>query len=302
MAGSPKDTTLQPPKVAIIVLTWNGKALTLACLESLMALDYAHAEVLVVDNASTDGTVEAIEAAYPNRFVIIRNKDNVGFSRGNNTGIRQALDRGADYVLLLNNDTVVDPLLVTSLIKPFAGDDRIGITGPKIYYASPPDQIWFAGGEISYAKGTARHIGIRERDVGQFDSMRDVDYISGCALMAARRVFDEIGFLDPSYGAYFEDTDFCVRARKRGFTIRYVPDGKVWHKISSSTGGQLSRRKIGMKLRSTLRFFGRYSSVHHWLTIPLFFALDVLRILMLVLGGRIRNTNTENASPGGSKT
>jgi GT2 family glycosyltransferase len=288
------------PAVGIVILTWNGKALTLACLESVVALDYALLDIIVVDNNSTDGTVESVEQAYGDNVHIIVNEENLGFSRGNNIGIRRALERGAEYVLLLNNDTTVGPNLIDGLLSVFATYPGTGVAGPKIYFASPPARIWFAGGKVSLAKGLAKHIGIRQRDLGQFDSVREVDYISGCALMARRDVFAGIGFLDPSYRAYFEDTDFCMRAKRGGFEIRYTPTAVVWHKVSSSTGGQLSRRKIFQKLKSTLRFFGRYSSPYHWVIIPVFFVLDVLHIVLLVLLGRIRNTtDLGNASPRG---
>jgi GT2 family glycosyltransferase len=185
---------------------------------------------------------------------------------------------------------VVDARLIDNILRPFDERSGVGVTGPKIYFYNPNDQIWFAGGEVFLARGVSRHIGIRERDTGQFEDQRDVDYITGCALMASREVFEAIGDLDPSYVAYYEDVDFCMRARLAGFRIVYVPGGKVWHKISASTGGQMSRRKITRKLKSTWKFFGRYARPWHWLTIPFFFLADVIRIVFLVLSGRIRNT------------
>ena len=278
-------------RVAIIVLNWNGKSLTLECLDSLQVLDYPSAEIMVVDNASTDGSVEAIRERYGDNITVIANESNLGFSQGNNVGIERALRDGADFILLLNNDTVVDPQLVTHLVDPLIAEPKIGISGPKIYYYDPPDQIWFAGGEVFLGRGITRHVGIRETDTGQFDRRADTDYITGCALMAGRAVFEKVGLLDPSYRAYFEDTDFCMRARRAGFRIVYVPEGKVWHKVSASTGGQMSRQKIVRKFHSSWRFFGRHARPYHWLSIPLFFAFDVLRIAFLVTFGRIRNTN-----------
>lgn len=283
------DTKSSAPRVTIVVLTWNGRSLTLECLESLSSLEYDNADIIVVDNASTDGTVAAIRERYGQRVTIIENTRNLGFSIGNNVGIRRALDNGSDYVLLLNNDTVVDPELLDHLVAVAGASQDVGIVGPKIYYASPPDRIWFAGGEVSLSRGTSRHIGIRETDRGQYDAIRDVDYVTGCALMASRSVFEVIGDLDPVFVAYFEDVDFCMRARQKGYRVVYVPAGRVWHRISSSTGGQLSVAKISRKLRSSIIFSRRYASARHWLTIPFFGAMDALRILLLVATGRIRD-------------
>jgi hypothetical protein len=287
-------------KVAVVVLAWNGRALTMACLESLESLRYPNRSVILVDNASTDGTADAVRKAYGGRIAVIENAENLGYSRGNNVGIRRALEDGADFVLLLNNDTTVDAALVDRLVEVMAVSEDIGIAGPKIYYASPPDRIWFAGGEIHLARGTSKHIGIRERDTGRYDSVRDVDYVTGCALLARRAVFERIGYLDPVYAAYYEDADFCVRARRAGFRVVYAPAGKVWHKISASTGGELGRAKISRKLRSTVIFLRRYAAWYHWLTIPFFFAADAARVLTLVAAGRIRKTSPAERTAGHS--
>lgn len=277
------------PAVAVVVLNWNGKDLTLDCVRSLLEIDTPNVDIIVVDNASDDGSVGAIRDSFGGRVTVVANDENLGFAAGNNAGIRLALERGVDYVLLLNNDTVVDAALIDNLLRPFETNGNLGVAGPKIYYHTPPDRIWFAGGELFLSRGVARHIGIRETDRGQFDDPRDVDYVTGCALMARREVFETVGLLDPSYVAYYEDADFCVRARRAGYRVVYVPGGKVWHKISASTGGQVSRRKISRKLKSTWKFFGRYARPWHWLTIPLFFAADVIRIFFLVVSGRIRD-------------
>ncbi|MBP2680768.1 MAG: putative glycosyltransferase, partial [Candidatus Krumholzibacteriota bacterium] len=142
----------------------------------------------------------------------------------------------------------------------------------------------------------------RERDTGRYDSIRDVDYVTGCALLARREVFEKIGYLDPVFAAYYEDTDFCMRARRAGFRVVYAPAGKVWHKISASTGGELGRAKISRKLRSSAIFFRRYAAWHHWLTIPFFFAADVVRVLALVAAGRIRRTTPAERTAGQSGT
>ena len=291
------------PTVAVIILTWNGKELTLDCLRSFASVKTPNLRILVVDNGSTDDTVAAVRALGDGRVTIIENGANLGFAAGNNAGIRRALDHGdhgdhgADFILLLNNDTVVDPPFVDQLLAAMALESDIGIAGPKIYYSKPPDRIWFAGGEVSLWRGTARHIGIRETDRGQYDAARDVDYVSGCALFARREVFDRVGMLDAGYRAYFEDADLCARAERAGFRVRYVPTARVWHRISASTGGQLSRRKIARKLISARRFFAAHAKPYHWITIPLFFGLDVVRIGLLVLTGRVRDADPGSPYP-----
>jgi GT2 family glycosyltransferase len=277
------------PSIAVIVLTWNGRDLTLDCLASLERITTPNVRVIVVDNASSDGTVAAIAQHHGGRVTVIANTANLGYAGGNNAGIRRALEEGADFVLLLNNDTVVDPGFAGRMADALLADPGAGVAGPKIYYFDPPDRIWFAGGEVSLWRGTARHIGIRETDHGQYDAPRAVDYVSGCALLARREVFERVGLLDESYRAYFEDADFCLRAARAGFAVRYVPDARVWHRISASTGGQLSRAKVRRKFESSRRFFRRYARPWHWITIPLFFGVDVLRIGLLILAGRIRD-------------
>jgi GT2 family glycosyltransferase len=283
--------SIVPPAVTVVILTWNGRALTLDCLRSLEGIVTPNVRLLVVDNASTDGTVEAIQTRYIDRVDIVINTSNLGYAGGNNVGIRRALENGARFVLLLNNDTTVDAVFIDELLRPMQESDMIGITAPKIYYAEPPNRIWYAGGEVSLWRGTARHIGIRELDHGQYDRARDVIYASGCALLARREVFERAGFLDETYRAYFEDVDLCVRASRAGFRVRYVPTAKLWHRISASTGGQLSAAKIRRKFAGSLRFLRSYARPYHWITIPLFFVLDMVRIIGLVLVGRIRDAD-----------
>jgi GT2 family glycosyltransferase len=284
------------PSIAIIVLTWNGRDLTLDCLRSLEGVTTPGLRIILVDNASTDGTAEAVRRRYDQRITVIENPANLGFAAGNNVAIQRALADGADFILLLNNDTVVAEDLVDHLLQPMLDTPAIGITAPKIYYAEPENQIWFAGGEISMWRGVAKHTGIREMDRGQYETARDIDYATGCAFLARRAVFEKAGDLDPGFRAYFEDADFCMRAREAGFRIRYVPAARVWHRISASTGGQLSRRKVARKLTSSRRFFARHAKPYHWLTIPFFFVGDVIRIAGLVLAGRIRDTNPHTPS------
>ena len=285
---------MSEPLVYCIILSYNGKHLTLDCIASVLRSTYTNYVILIVDNASSDGSVEAIRNSFSNeigsgKIVLFDNKKNLGFAGGNNEGVKYAFEQGADHMLLLNNDTVIDKDLLTHMTAFIESDPDIGIAGPKIYYQNPPDQIWFAGGEIKLHKGLTRHIGIRQKDAGQFNTPVECDYITGCAMLIKRAVVEKTGYLDTIYPMYSEDADYCFRARRNGFKMMYVPSGIVWHRISAATGGQLNWRKIRFRLISNFIFLKRYARWYHWFTIPFYFVWDVLRVLVSAVTGRIKN-------------
>jgi GT2 family glycosyltransferase len=255
------------PLVYIIVLSWNGKSDTLECLDSLCQVEYQNFRILVVDNASADGTCDAIKQRFPNVELIV-NQANIRFAGGNNIGIRYAVERGADFVLLLNNDTIVDKHFLALLTDAAGTDPRVGMVGPKIYYHSDKQRLWYAGGKINWWKGLVSHIGIREIDHGQYDEQKETDYITGCCVLVRRSVIESIGMLDEKYFIYGEDADWSVRASRKGFKLLFVPSSKIWHKVSVSSGGHLSWFKNWNKLKSTFRLMGRYAMWYQWVTIP----------------------------------
>jgi len=220
------------PAVNIIVLNYNSRQDTLDCLHSLEHLTYPNAEVILVDNGSTDGTVEAVRAAYPDMMVIDTGK-NLGFTGGNNVGIQFALEHGADYIMLLNNDTIVAPDMIDLMIEAMEADPTIGVTGPMIYYYDSPDTIWSAGGSIDWARGMTSMIGLNEEDKGQFgEAPQMVDFVTGCAMLARREVWEQAGLLDDKFFMYYEETEWCVRASRAGYGIAFIPNAMMWHKIS----------------------------------------------------------------------
>ena len=219
------------PQVMVIVLNWNGLTDTLECLESLSRLDYPACELVVVDNGSTDGSPAIIRVRFPD-VTLVETGENLGFTGGNNLGLRRALEQGADYALLLNNDTEVAPDFLRLLVEAAEADPRIGIVGPTIYYHAQPQVIWSAGGHIDWRRGRTWMLGLNEFDVGQFgDEPRDVDFVTGCALLVKRAVMEQVGLLDERFFAYYEETEWCVRARRAGFHIAHVPRATVWHKM-----------------------------------------------------------------------
>ncbi len=262
------------PSVAIILLNWNNEQDTIECLRSLKKIEYPNYGVIVVDNGSAEASVAAIRGAHPGTEVV-ENGRNLGFAAGNNVAIKMALQRGFDYVLLLNNDTVVDPKFLSELVRVGESDPNIGVLGPKIYYYSEPKRIWFAGGAINYWTGRLYHIGFRENDVGKYDTIRDVDTVTGCALMAKRRVYEDVGLLYEAMFAYFEDSDFSVRAHKKGYRNVYVPTSIVWHKISS-TAKKLKDFQAYYNLRNWLIFMKRNAGPVHLAVFLPFYAIRYL--------------------------
>lgn len=262
------------PLVYIIVLTWNGKKDTLECLSSLKELTYPNYKILVVDNASIDGTAEQVRTQFPYVELII-NKDNFRFAGGNNVGIEYALTKNADYILLLNNDTTVDKTFIDELVSNAESDSQIGMVGPKMYYYSDPNRIWYAGGKIEWWKGWISHIGVREIDKGQYGQTTETDFVSGCCILVKREVVEKIGILDTAYYIYGEDVDWCIRASRAGYRILYEPKAKIWHKLSVSTGGHLSWFKNWNKLKGQLRTMTKYAKWYNFFTIPVGIVFNV---------------------------
>ena len=236
-------------------------------------MTHSNFKILLVDNASSDGTVEAVAREFPT-VSIVSNSTNLRFAGGNNVGIRIAMDRGADFILLLNNDTTVDPDFLTELVAG-ASAGSAGMTGPKIYFYDDPKRIWYAGGKIEWWKGWISHIGVRENDHGQYDNKISTDYISGCCVLVSREVIERVGVLDEAYFIYGEDADWCVRATRAGYPLLYAPTAKIWHKLSVSSGGHFSWCKNWNKLKSQLRLMGRYARWYHWFTIPVWTVVNV---------------------------
>jgi hypothetical protein len=205
----------------------------MACLSSLAGLDYPKHDVIVVDNGSPAGGPATIAAAFP-EATLIRNPANLGFAGGCNVGISHALDRGADYVLLVNDDATVAADMLTKLVGAAESDRRIGVVAPRICYANDPDLIWSDGGSVD-SLGLPSHLGLDEKASRRAAGLRDVEYVSGCVLLASRRLIRSIGDLDARFFAYFEETEWCARARQAGFRVVAATDALAWHDVRKET-------------------------------------------------------------------
>jgi GT2 family glycosyltransferase len=274
------------PRVSIVVLNWNGREVLEDCLRSVHSLHYAPFEVIVVDNGSKDGSVEMVQRSFP-ECVLIQNKENLGFAKGNNQGIVLGLERSNDYVMVLNNDTLVAPEFLTCLVERAESDPRIAAVSPKIYFAEPSDRVWFAGGTFSYWKGRNRHVGYRQKDCQVSNVPREVQFVSGCVLLGSRRAWQEVGGFDESLFAYGEDLEWSLRAQKLKFKLFYEPRAVVWHRESFSTlrnGWQASQAYYST--RNPMVVMWKRGRWWHWLTfLPYHAAVSCKRIAQALSRG-----------------
>lgn len=269
------------PSVNIIVLNFNRRDDTLECLQSLQNLDYSNFKVTLVDNGSSDGTVNAVESRFPH-VRIIALPENLRFAGGNNAALKKTMEEDFDYALLLNNDTVVDNGFLYEMIAIAEYSPHIGLVCPKIYYFNPPDVIWFAGGKINLNLAYARHIGIGRIDRGQFDEPREVGWLSGACLLIKREVLDKVGLLDEGFFLYTEDVDYSLRVKKAGYSLCYAPKARVWHKVTRSTS---TWRKHILRVKGWLRLLGKHSPGY---LRPLQWSFLAAEIIPLALGFVLR--------------
>jgi GT2 family glycosyltransferase len=234
------ETFTDHPSVAIVVLNWTGRHDTLECLDSVGAINYPNYEAMVVDNGSVDGSVPAIKARFP-KLTVLETGTNLGYAGGNNVGIDVALHREAEFILLLNNDAVVDAEILIALTRAASKFLDAAVFGAKIYYKAEPQRLWYAGARWCQRLGTFEHLGFNHLDTdGRYETMIDTDHACGCAMLLRSAAVRDVGVFDPQFFLTFEEADWCYRASKKGYRCIFVPEAKVWHKVSVSFGGENS--------------------------------------------------------------
>lgn len=219
-------------KIAVIILNYKTPDLTLKCVKSIKESTYKDYLLIVVDNNSNDGLVNELEDVKD--ITLIKSKENIGYSGGNNKGIKSALKAGADYIFILNPDTTIAKQAMSNLIS-FTKKWQADIVGPKIFF-SRSKKIWYAGGIFELDNVLGKHRGVDEIDNGQYDQPGETDVVTGAAMFIKADVFKKIGFLDEKYFLYYEDSDFCFRAKKAGFKIMFDPGTIVYHENAKSIG------------------------------------------------------------------
>jgi GT2 family glycosyltransferase len=340
---------ISAPKVAIIVLNWNGWEDTVECLESVYQIEYPHYHVLVSDNASQDDSINRIkkyaqgfltvesrmveysslnkpvevfefsqgeylnpefkdsnpefESTFksipsPKKLILLKNEKNYGYAQGNNLAMNFAMENlGCDYILVLNNDTVVHKDLLMEMVNAAEKDDKIGAVTPKVYYYDYNGQknvISHAGEKFNLYLGRGRRFCKDQVDRGQCDESHAVDTIEGCSILLKTGVLEKVGLFDPLYFAYWEDTDLCFRIRQNGYQLLYIPQARIWHKVGVSWDSYFSYFVIYHYLvRNRLIFMRRFASPLQKITFTIFFIFYVLANLIFMFFKEDLNTSRE---------
>ena len=261
---------IKNPKVFVVVLAWNYYNHTKRCLESLRTVEYDNLNVLVVDNNSSDKTSENIKKDFP-EFNILTLSKNLKFSGGNNEGVNHLNPEKDDFIIFLNNDTIVSKNFVKKLINPLLEDKKAIISTPKILYSSNINKIWYAGGVVNLWFGIIKHIGIRDFDGPKYSFKTKTDYASGCCFCIKFDDFRKLYF-DNDLSMYCEDVDLSLRARKMNRFILYVPDSVILHNVSQ-TLGEHSFNKNFKKLKGQLKLFWRHASPFQLIFIFIFWLI-----------------------------
>lgn len=293
-------------KVSIILLNYKGAEDTIACLKSLLKISYAKYDIVIVDNASPDDSVERIEEYFKSMaageytffrspeeamqssqpqstFTLLQTGHNGGYGYGNNVGIKYALKNGADYVLLLNNDTVVDPGFIEPIVQMCEEDKSIGIASGQIFYFDHPDIFWFNGGTFSKCTGKVTHIDYGKKNTGQ-KPLGNSTFITGCLWLVPKYVFEKVGLINEKYFMYVEDVEFSQRIVSKGYCLKVTPHCRIWHKVGSSSAAELTEFSMYWMTRNRLSYMAEHAKLYCW---PLFFYNSVLKFfIQWLLTGR----------------
>jgi GT2 family glycosyltransferase len=287
-----KFMTTTQPSIYIVLLHWKNYKDTEQCLLSLKDVTYKNRHIIIVDNFSNDGSIEKLQQEFPDNKYIY-NEDNLGFSCGCNVGIRWALNDGADFVLLLNNDTIVEPGFLEPAVNAFSEHKSIGAVTGKIMFMQQPNKIWQAGGYISNvrAQGVARGLG--EIDIGKYDEICDTGWASGAMSLIAMKTFDQVGLLPEEYFFGQEEWDFSTAILRNNLRILYVPTFKSYHAAGGSYRAQNPILNIYGGYLNKMIYAKKYLPAAFWIPWKAFFWL-YLRLYWPYLSKQYATTKREH--------
>ncbi|MEX0877469.1 MAG: glycosyltransferase family 2 protein [Candidatus Spechtbacterales bacterium] len=244
------NDTIHDPDVHIILLNWNNSEETLTCLRSLTKVSYNNFQVVVVDNGSTDNSIEKLESfrssnpVYP--IIILKNEENKGFAGGNNTGFEYSLKEGVEYVLILNNDTTTDAMFLSELVETAEKNKDVGVVGAAVYFTEPRNLLWFGGDtKIEWRKmADSMSCELFRKELPEFMPPLEVSFITGACMLFKREVLEKVKGFDERFFLYFEDADLSFRISKAGYKLMWNPKARIWHKVSATTLTQVGSPKL----------------------------------------------------------
>jgi GT2 family glycosyltransferase len=267
----PDPEPLSPAKVWVVIVNWNGREDTLTCLASITRSTLKPDHILVVDNGSQDGSIQAISTHYPD-VETLETGENLGFGRASNLAAELFLsDLTGTHMFLLNNDATISEDTISQLVAAVEREQRIGAAVPKIYYAGSPRHLWYAGGDIDWKQGSAKHRGIGQEDRGQFDKSEPVSFATGCGLLVKRATLEQVGLFDSRYFFFGEDVDLSLRFSKAGYDILYCPAAIVRHKVGHSARRQAGAFAYYHMTRNRLLTMHKHANVCQWIHFGCYF-------------------------------
>jgi GT2 family glycosyltransferase len=247
------------PKIGIVLLNYNGYKDTIECIRSLNNINYKNHVIIIVDNASTDNSFEILEKNINKNCFLIQSEKNNGFANGNNIGIKKALSMNCDYVILLNNDTLVHKDFINEMIKCYSLYENVGLVSSKMLFYPESKKVWFGGGSFNDKKFIVTHQYYENEDNYE-DSIREISFATACCLMISRNVIENVGLLPEEYFMYFEDVDYCYNVILNGYKIIYNPNAKIYHKANSSTKKEKNGFLIKYELRNRFICIEKYKN------------------------------------------
>jgi len=230
--------------VGVVLVNWNGAEHTIPCIASLLAGSVRPEWVVVIDNASHDGSAGRIVEEFPG-IALVRNSENLGFTGANNIGIERLLTLGCEYIWILNNDTTVDKQCLSVLKDYLRAHPGVSACSGKILYAEPQNLIWYAGATYDSWTMRSKHRGEGTCDVGQYEQPGAVPFLSGCCMFVRRETIERVGVFDDRFFAYDEDSDWCLRVMEANRRLDYVPNAILWHKVSATVRSVKARDTAG---------------------------------------------------------
>ena len=276
------------PKINILILNWNGLEVLYDCVKSILKSDYSNYIVTIIDNGSTDLSLNSISELVSKKISFIYLKDNIGYSKAYNYAIKKLVDNDDDYYFLLNNDTIIEKDTISKLVFYLNKYGKHNIYGSKIinFYNN---NLWYAGGKINRIIFSATNIGVNQKDQIVEYKTTKTDFISGCALLINKKILNKLGGLNEIYTFYYEDVDLCLKAKSKGIDSIFVNNSVVFHKISHSMAGRYSLKKVYYKFISKFKFiFSNNSLIKsvfymsiNLILFPFYFTLIIIRILLL---------------------